>query len=133
MTAACERAGVGRTTVYEWRAVDADFAERWAAIDEAWVDRAERELYRRAVEGNLDPVYQGGELVGHVRRYSDALLALYLKAKRREVYGERVAVETSAVVDPAELEAAAAELERRILEARPVVGPVEVAALEAPA
>lgn len=48
----------------------------------------EQEAYRRAVEGVEEPVYQGGELVGTVRRYSDKLLEFLLRGRRPQVYRE---------------------------------------------
>ena len=41
---ACRRAGIPRRTVYDWRAYDADFAQRWdEALDEG-IDLLEAEL-----------------------------------------------------------------------------------------
>ena len=50
---------------------------------------------RRAAEGTLKPVYQGGKLVGEIREFSDTLLIFLLKGKRPEVYRENVKVEHS--------------------------------------
>ena len=59
---------------------------------------AEDELFRRAVEGVEQPVYQLGKLVGHVREYSDKLLELYLKSHAPEKYMDRQSVEHSGAV-----------------------------------
>lgn len=126
---ACHAAGIGRSTAYDWRAADDVFAEAWREIDEAWIDRAERELYRRAVEGVEETVYAQGVKVGTIRRYSDGLLALYLKSKRRTVYADRVeAPQVGDGVTPELLDAAAEELERRIAAARADAIDVEVVA-----
>ncbi|HSV75326.1 MAG TPA: hypothetical protein VLH79_16340 [Chthonomonadales bacterium] len=47
----------------------------------------EAEAWRRAVEGVDRPVFYGGQEAGHVRVYSDRLLALLLKAHLPERYG----------------------------------------------
>lgn len=87
---ACEAADVGRSTVYEWREEDADFAAAWDAALEEAADTLEREAMRRAAEGVDKPVFQGGALVGFVREYSDTLLIFLLKGLRPEKYRERV-------------------------------------------
>lgn len=93
VTEACTLAGVGRATVYRWRDEDPAFKADWeAACDFAW-DGLEREAYRRAREGWEEPVYQGGELVGHVRKFSDTMLVTMLKAKRAKEFRDNHAVE----------------------------------------
>src|SRR5262249_4954507 len=47
------------------------------------------EMRRRALVGWDEPVYQGGKLVGHIRKFSDTLLIFALKAERPEKYRER--------------------------------------------
>jgi hypothetical protein len=53
-------------------------------------DKLESEARRRAIEGVEEPVYQGGQLVGTRMVYSDSLLALLLKGRRKKVFAERV-------------------------------------------
>lgn len=79
-------AGVGRTTIFNWRSEDPEFAAAWLEAVEEGVDRLEAEAYRRAVEGVARPVFQGGECVGHVQEYSDNLLTLMIKGRRPGVY-----------------------------------------------
>jgi hypothetical protein len=95
VASACERAGVQRSTAYRLRQRDEAFALAWADIESETTDRMEREALRRAVEGVAKPVYQKGELVGHVREFSDTLLIFMLKARKPEVYRENVRVEHS--------------------------------------
>lgn len=57
-----------------WATQDPVFAQ---VRDEARLDvgrSIEAEMHRRAVEGVVEPVYQGGKLVGTVRKFSDQLL-----------------------------------------------------------
>ena len=89
ITIACEAARLSRAAVYQWRADDPSFAAEWDAALERGLDSLEDELMRRAKDGNLRPVFQGGELVGHVREYSDTLGIFLLKSRRRHIYGDR--------------------------------------------
>jgi hypothetical protein len=78
---AAARAGVGRTTVYEWREADPDFAEQWARAEKIATSLLEDEAFRRAHDGVEKPVYQNGEQVGAIREYSDTLMIFLLKAR----------------------------------------------------
>jgi AcrR family transcriptional regulator len=84
-----EGAGVGRRTVYHWLEDDARFKELYAEAREDALDRLEEEARRRAVDGVLEPVYQGGRKVGEIRQFSDTLLMLLLKSKRPDVFRDR--------------------------------------------
>jgi len=52
----------------------------------------EQEVRRRAVEGIEEAVYSGGEQVGTVRRFSDRLLALLMRARKPDEFGDKLAV-----------------------------------------
>jgi hypothetical protein len=86
---ACRAAKVGRRTVYQWLERDDAFRERYVDALEESVDMAEHEARRRAIKGTLKPVFQGGVQVGTIREYSDTLLALILKGRRKEVFSDR--------------------------------------------
>jgi hypothetical protein len=90
VTRACRAINVSRSGAYSYREQDPDFAAAWAEAWEAGGDYIEDEMLRRAVEGTLRPVYQGGEEVGQIREYSDTLLIFALKGRRPEKYRERV-------------------------------------------
>jgi hypothetical protein len=85
---AAQKIGVSRTTVFNWRRSDAQFAEAWDEAVEMAYDLVEQEVMRRAVEGYDRPVFQKGEFVGMERQYSDALALAMLGARRRAVYGK---------------------------------------------
>lgn len=90
LTQAAELAGIDRVTVWRRRQDDADFSAACdRAIDMA-ADKLEAEARRRAVDGVEEPVYQGGQLIGTRTVYSDSLLALLLKGRRKKVFAERV-------------------------------------------
>jgi len=86
---ACEAVGIHRVTAWRARESDAEFAEAWDDAMETGVDKAEQEAFRRAVEGTDKGVWHQGVLVGSERVYSDALLSLVLKGRRKKVYADR--------------------------------------------
>lgn len=121
ITHAAEAAKVDRQRHYGWMDTDpaypALFAEAGIKAKEAMV----REARRRAIEGTVKPVYQGGKLVGTIQEYSDTLLIFLMKGAMPETYRERVDVtlDVRRVIerltdDPLEREAAIAEAERII-------------------
>lgn len=90
LSQAAEAAGVDRATVWRRRQDDEAFAKACdEAIDMA-ADKLEGEARRRALEGVEEPVYQQGVLIGTKTVYSDSLLALLLKGRRKRVFAERV-------------------------------------------
>lgn len=88
--AACKSSKVSRPTVYRWRDADADFAKAWTKALDRGTDALEDEAVRRASEGTLKPVFQGGRKVGQIREFSDTLLIFLLKGRRPEKYKDRV-------------------------------------------
>lgn len=86
---ACKLASIDRTTVYRARQSDESFAKAFDDAMEAAIDTLEREARRRAVEGTEEPVYQGGQLIGTKTVYSDSLMALLLKGRRKGVFADR--------------------------------------------
>lgn len=88
-TRAARAIGISTVTVWQWRRDDDAFRAACVAAMECASELMEDELYRRACEGVLEPVFQGGELVGSVRRYSDTLLIFGLKGAMPEKYADR--------------------------------------------
>ena len=72
---ACAGVGIARSTAYRRRDRDPEFAERWAEVDEKTIEELERVAYERAVEG------------------SDRLIEFLLKAKRPDVYRDRISID----------------------------------------
>lgn len=87
MTRAAAAINAARGTVYAWKRSDEAFSAAWDDAVEAGTDVIEDEATRRATEGFVKPVYQGGELVGYQREYSDTLTVLLLKGRRRAKFG----------------------------------------------
>jgi hypothetical protein len=102
---ACREAGVNRRVVYEWRDADPEFAAQWNEALDTAIDAMEREAHRRAFEGVDEPVIgrvakdedgivtdgNGNRL--YIKKYSDSLATLLLKAHRPEKYRERQQIE----------------------------------------
>ena len=86
---ACRVAEVGRRTHYDWIDRDPAYAARFEETHEAAVDDAEAELRRRGIHGYDEPIVYKGEVVGTVKKYSDACLIFYLKGRRGDVFRER--------------------------------------------
>lgn len=96
---ACEQIGISRQTAYQERQRNEDFAVKWADVEERTTETMEREAYRRAVEGIVEPVVSAGKHVTDVTSYSDRLLEFMLKARRPEKYRDRVDVKHSGSVE----------------------------------
>lgn len=113
---ACEAVEIERSTAYRARDADKAFAEAWDDALETGIDKAEQEAFRRGVTGFEEPVLDKGRLTHRyeryvdeegkeqwrmlldehgqpipltVRKHSDALLALFLKGRRKKVYADR--------------------------------------------
>lgn len=113
---ACEAVGINRVTAWRAREADEEFSKAWDDAMEEGIDRAEQEAFRRAVVGFEEPVIDKGRLAYRyerfvneegmeeyrlmldangqpipltVRKHSDALLAMYLKGRRKKVYADR--------------------------------------------
>ncbi|MGI8425440.1 MAG: hypothetical protein ACR2M4_02360 [Actinomycetota bacterium] len=86
------KAGVNRTTVYRARKESAAFEEKYLEAEQASLGKLEQELVRRGRDGTEEPVFYKGDVVGAIKRYSDACLIFALKARAPEIYRERVEV-----------------------------------------
>src|SRR5438105_85729 len=95
----CQAASVSRATFYAWMTKSADdppdpaycveiegvlvpFAKLVEQAGEVAADRIEAEVVRRAVEGVERPQFYQGQIVGHVREWSDILAIFVLKSRR---------------------------------------------------
>lgn len=95
---AARKAGIGRSSAYEWREDDPTFAAAWDQAEQEAADKLEREAWRRAVEGTDKPVTFQGAITATYKEYSDRMLELLLKAHRPDKFKERVANEHSGAV-----------------------------------
>lgn len=81
-------AGVSKRAVENTIEENPDFAEQLEDAMDCAADVLEAEARRRAVDGYEEDVYYKGEFVGTTTKYSDSLLALLLKGRRRQVFGD---------------------------------------------
>ena len=95
VTRSCVEVGWDRVQAYRVKGRDPVFAEAWTDALEMFADRLEVEATRRAVDGTDKGVWHQGVQVGTERQYSDSLLALMLKAKRKREYGDSSKLELS--------------------------------------
>lgn len=97
---AANAAGISVKSAYAHRApksptYDADFADAWSEAVEEFNAGIEGEIYKRAVLGELEPVFGGphkDQIVGHIRRKSDSLLTTLAKRRMPEFYGDKISV-----------------------------------------
>jgi hypothetical protein len=59
---ACKAANLDRSSVYQKRLHDPEFAEKWGEALDAFTDRLESEAFRRAVVGHDKPLTHQGKL-----------------------------------------------------------------------
>ena len=82
------------SVAYERRDTDIEFAVAWRKAQKIGTRELKAEARRRAYHGTLKPVYQGKELVGHIREYSDTLLKWLIQV-RDPKYRDKVDVHGS--------------------------------------
>jgi len=99
---ACQVAGIARQTAYNWQEHDPQFALAFNIAGEQATERLEKEAWRRATEGTpyTRTSYWHGEPVGTDSKieYSDQLMMLLLRARKPDIYREKVDVNVSQIV-----------------------------------
>ena len=108
---AARAAGIARDTAYKTRARNPGFAQDWRTAEQIASDVLLREAWRRAVEGGRQYKFhpKTGAPLRHPETgepyyelvYSDALLALLLKARLPGQFGDKVRVEQTIKQEPA--------------------------------
>ena len=76
---AARPAGINRTTAYTWLEHDEDFSFAFNQAKEDARDTLRAEIYRRALEGWDEDVYQLGKYAGTVHKYDTTLLIFHTK------------------------------------------------------
>ncbi len=89
VTVAARRAQLRRSSLYERRQNDDEFAERWSRALDLGVERLQDNAMNRAMNGTEKPVWRNGRQVGSVRQFDNKLLQFLLRAHRPEVYGDK--------------------------------------------
>jgi hypothetical protein len=81
VTAAAEKANIGRRTIYDWKESDPEFAAQFEDAYQRGIAVLEEEAVRRAYHGTERPIFQKGVQVGSVKEFSDSLLMFLLKSR----------------------------------------------------
>lgn len=81
---AAAAAGISRQTHYLWLKEDPEYPALFAEAAELATQTLEDAAVDRAVHGVKEPVFHEGKVCGHVLKYSDRLLELLLRARRKE-------------------------------------------------
>jgi len=90
---AAEASGICRQLHARWLKASGAYRAAFEPAHERAIETMEAEARRRACDGVVEPVYQGGVKCGTRRRYSDVLLIFLLKAARPEKYADRGVLE----------------------------------------
>jgi hypothetical protein len=67
---------------YYHRKRDPQFAEQWDKAREYGIEMLHARAFQRALEGDLEPVYSMGVVVGHIRKFDSRLQIELLRAYR---------------------------------------------------
>lgn len=94
VSSACALAGYSRTSVYEYRRNDPEFARRWKEAEQIATEHLEEALFNRAVFGTtrVEPLMHQGRIVAtrEITEYSDTAAIFLLKARNPDKYRERI-------------------------------------------
>ncbi len=91
---AADAVGIDRTITYDHRGRSPRFKRLWDEALERSADLLREEAFTRAAIGWHEPVFFGGEVVGHVLKKSDRMLEIELK-RRDPSYRDKSALELS--------------------------------------
>jgi hypothetical protein len=87
VSVAAERAGVGRTQMYERRRTHKRFAKAWTEALGLGVERLHDDAITRALEGDERSIVRKGEIIGTERRIDNRLVQFLLKVHKPEFAG----------------------------------------------
>lgn len=93
--AACDFAGITLHGFRERRRTDPKFKAAYQVARAARIEVYRAEARRRAIEGVAEPVFYRGEQVGYVRKFSDRMLEVLLRAEDPDSFGDRKVIEVS--------------------------------------
>ena len=104
---AAKEAGCHFTAHYKWLQATSDSGDAYrTAFHEAHEEvkaALESEAVRRAIHGTDEPVYYKGKVCGQIRKYSDTLMIVLLKANFGDKYREKQSIEHSGQMQGGEL------------------------------
>ena len=100
---ASDRSGVPRENHYYWMRKDDDYRKAYQTCRDTIAVMVEDSLVEKLIHGWEEPVYQGGQLVGHKRKFELSAMLKYLSKAKPEVFGDKV--ELNATIEPVSPEA----------------------------
>ena len=117
---ACGRCNISRRSVARAQYASSDFIAACAEAVEHSTDLVEAASYRGATVGDLQPIYQGGLLVGYkrVRSVKDTELILKMRGRLRDAEQEPIRRGKVQLVTDEEMPAVLAEVTARLFAAR---------------
>ncbi len=86
---ACEAARVSKATAYRARRECSAFAQAWDESLQTGEEELEAALYQAAVNGVFEPIYEGQEIIGYIKKRSHAAAVALLKRRRPELFGKQ--------------------------------------------
>lgn len=100
---AAAAAGISRALLYKWKTLDPAFNAQWEEARDITTEKAEAEIYRRGVVGWVEPIFGKGpsgttQVVGSIRKYSDRMLEVLIKARKPNEYRDNPRVAVAAEV-----------------------------------
>jgi hypothetical protein len=92
--ASARAAGISYNVIRDMEVNNDAFADMVEEARHMFVDKIDREVYRRGIEGWLEPVFnvKTGQLIGHKLVHSDKMLEMAAKKHDPEGYGNKVDV-----------------------------------------
>ena len=92
---AAKKAKLSRPHLYARKKSDSAFSDAWDEAEALGVAALEDEAKRRAYDGWLEPVFHQGKRCGTIRKFSDTMLIVLLKAHLPDKYQERKKVDNT--------------------------------------
>lgn len=89
---AAKKAGIDRSTHYQWLDTKPRYADAFNKTKRAAVDYLESKAVQRSAVGWLEPIHYQGSVCGHVRRYDGGTLQFLLRGMAPEKYGHRTEI-----------------------------------------
>jgi len=93
---AATAADCSRKSHYHWVATSEEYRKAYESCRQTICVAIEDSHVEKLIHGWDEPVYQGGDLVGHKRKFDLAAQMRYLERAKPEVFGAKIEVETNA-------------------------------------
>jgi hypothetical protein len=85
-TLSARMARITKETAYQHRRQDEEFAAQWQEAEADAEDLLHAQAFRRALEGDCEPIFYMGTIVGYVRKYDSKLQIEMLRAYKPDTF-----------------------------------------------